>query len=217
MSTSNATSKIGTVFYVIWACLHLLAANSVYVLGRSLDPSMVQGRVFQDAFNLLFFSIIAISVAVTLNWRNSVWGYWINFARAELCKQGDLMSGTGIAVGYLTRLLDDLEAKGMIRRHRSSEHRRQILLALTDSGKSVALALLAPLGRHERNREFRALEDLKSSLESFVSLFLELERAGQGNSPVQGGNPGAGSAGAEQHENRCETGSTATGSGTCSR
>jgi hypothetical protein len=33
----------------------------------------VQGRVFQDAWNLLFFSIIAISVAATLNWRNSVW------------------------------------------------------------------------------------------------------------------------------------------------
>jgi hypothetical protein len=26
------------------------------------------------------FSIISISLAATLNWRNSVWGYWINFA-----------------------------------------------------------------------------------------------------------------------------------------
>ena len=66
MSTSNTISKIGAVFYIIWACLHLLAAYSVYVLGRSLDSSMVQGRVFQDAWNLLFFSIIAISVAATL-------------------------------------------------------------------------------------------------------------------------------------------------------
>jgi len=80
MSTSNTISKIGSVFYIIWACLHLLAAYSVYALGRSLDSSMVQGRVFQDAWNLLFFSIIAISVAATLNWRNSIWGYWINFA-----------------------------------------------------------------------------------------------------------------------------------------
>jgi len=80
MSMSNTISKIGAVSYIIWACLHLLAAYSVYVLGRSLDSSMVQGRVLQDAWNLLFFSIIAISVAATLNWRNSVWGYWINFA-----------------------------------------------------------------------------------------------------------------------------------------
>ena len=57
MRSSNTTSKIGAVFYIIWACLHLLAAYSVYALGRSLDSSMVQGRVFQDAWNLLFLSI----------------------------------------------------------------------------------------------------------------------------------------------------------------
>ena len=49
---------------------------------------MVQGRVFQDAWNLLFFSIIAISVAATLNWRNSVWGYWINFATVGIADTG---------------------------------------------------------------------------------------------------------------------------------
>jgi hypothetical protein len=88
MSTSNTISKIGAVFYIIWACLHLLAAYSVYALGRSLDSSMVQGRVFQDAWNLLFFSIIAISVAATLNWRNSVWGYWINCATVGIADTG---------------------------------------------------------------------------------------------------------------------------------
>jgi hypothetical protein len=88
MSGSNTTSKIGAVLYVIWACLHLLATYSVYVLGRSLDSSMVQGRVFQDAWNLLFFSIIAIFVAATLNWRNSVWGYWINFATVGIADTG---------------------------------------------------------------------------------------------------------------------------------
>ncbi|MGA8617407.1 MAG: hypothetical protein WB660_02660 [Candidatus Sulfotelmatobacter sp.] len=88
MNGSNTTSKIGAVFYAIWACLHLMAAYSVYVLGRSLDSSIVQGRLFQDAWNLLFFSIIAISVAATLNWRNSVWGYWINFATFAIADTG---------------------------------------------------------------------------------------------------------------------------------
>jgi hypothetical protein len=88
MSTSNTISKIGAVFYIIWACLHLLAAYSVYVLGRSLGSSMVQGRVLQDAWNLLFFSIIAIYVAATLNWRNSVWGYCINFATVGIADTG---------------------------------------------------------------------------------------------------------------------------------
>jgi hypothetical protein len=53
MGTSNTISKIGAVFYIIWARVHLLAARSVYLLGRSLDSSMVQGRIFQDAWNLL--------------------------------------------------------------------------------------------------------------------------------------------------------------------
>jgi len=88
MTTSNTTAKIGAAFYIIWACLHLLATYSVYVLGRSLDSSMVQGRVFQDAWNLLSFSIIAISVAATLNWRNSVWGYWINLATVGIADTG---------------------------------------------------------------------------------------------------------------------------------
>jgi hypothetical protein len=35
-----------------------------------------------------FFSIIAISVAATSNWRNSVWGYWINFATVGIADTG---------------------------------------------------------------------------------------------------------------------------------
>jgi hypothetical protein len=88
MSQSNTASKIAAVLYIIWACLHLLATYSVYALGRSLSSSMVQGRVFQDAWNLLFFSIVAISVAATLNWRNSVWGYWINIATVGVADAG---------------------------------------------------------------------------------------------------------------------------------
>ena len=76
---------------MIWACLHLLAAYAVYVLGRSLDSSMVKGRVFQDAWNLLFFSIIAFSVAATLNWRNNVWGYWINVATLGIADIGMIL------------------------------------------------------------------------------------------------------------------------------
>ena len=88
MNTSNTTSKIGAVFYTIWACLHFVAAYSVYVLGRSLHSSAVQGRIFQDAWNLLFFSIIAISVAVTLTWRNSIWGYWVNLVTVGIADTG---------------------------------------------------------------------------------------------------------------------------------
>ena len=58
--------------------LHLQAARLVYMLGGTLDPGMVQGRIYQDAFNLLFFALFGIIVAVTLNWKNSRTGYWLN-------------------------------------------------------------------------------------------------------------------------------------------
>jgi len=48
---------------------------------------MLQGRGFQAAWNLLFLSIIAISVAATLN-GSSVWGNWINFATIGIADTG---------------------------------------------------------------------------------------------------------------------------------
>lgn len=70
--------RIGAVMYVIWGALHVNAALKVYQLGETLDPGMVQGRLFQGAWNLLFFAVVAIVVAVFLNWRNSRFAYWIN-------------------------------------------------------------------------------------------------------------------------------------------
>jgi hypothetical protein len=48
------------------------------MLGQSIDPGMIQGRIYQDAWSLLFFAIFGIVVAVYLNWRNSYLGYWLN-------------------------------------------------------------------------------------------------------------------------------------------
>ena len=74
----NLFAKLGAVAYVLWGLLHIQAARLVYLLGNSLDPGMVQGRVYQDAFNLLFFALFGIAVAVMLNWKNSRLGYWLN-------------------------------------------------------------------------------------------------------------------------------------------
>jgi hypothetical protein len=91
MSTTNTYAKIGSVLYVVWALLHLLAAKSVYVLGQGLEPSMVKGRIYQDAWNLLFFSIAAIGVAVALNWKNSASGYWINLGVVGVADVGFIL------------------------------------------------------------------------------------------------------------------------------
>jgi hypothetical protein len=90
MSRSNTAAKIGAVGFLTWGCLHLQTAYSVYLLGRSLDSPIVQARVLQDAWNLLCFSIVAISVAATLNWKNSLAGFWINFFTLAIADIGFL-------------------------------------------------------------------------------------------------------------------------------
>ena len=75
---SRIFARLGAITYVLWGLLHIIAAQKVYQLGQSLEPGMVQGRVFQDAWNLLFFALFGIVVAVFLNWKNSRLGYWLN-------------------------------------------------------------------------------------------------------------------------------------------
>ena len=74
----NIFAKVGAVAYVMWGILHIQAARLVFLLGDSLEPGMIQGRIYQDAFSLLFFAIFGIAVAVWLNWQNSRLGYWLN-------------------------------------------------------------------------------------------------------------------------------------------
>ena len=87
-SSITGLSVAGAIFYALWGCLHLQAAFAVYHVGTTLAPGMAQGRVFQDAWNLLFFGVTAIVVALTLNIRNSVWGYWINVGVLALADTG---------------------------------------------------------------------------------------------------------------------------------
>jgi hypothetical protein len=78
ISAMNLYAKLGAVTYVLWGLLHIQAARFVYVLGQTLEPGIVQGRIYQDAWNLLFFALFGIAVAITLNWKNSHLGYWLN-------------------------------------------------------------------------------------------------------------------------------------------
>ena len=81
-------SLAGAICYARWGCLHLQAAYAVYHVGAALEPGMAQGRVFQDAWNLLFFGVTAIVIALTLNIRNNAWGYWINLGVLTLADTG---------------------------------------------------------------------------------------------------------------------------------
>lgn len=91
--------RAGAISYVIWGLLHLEAARKVYALGSTLEPGIVQGRVYQDAWNLVYFAVFAIVIAVALNWKNSRWGYWLNLVTVSVTDIGFIVAI--LAPGYL--------------------------------------------------------------------------------------------------------------------
>ncbi len=88
----NLFAKLGAVTYVLWGLLHIQAARLVYGLGQTLEPGMIQGRIFQDAWNLLFFALFGIVVAIFLNWKNSLLGYWINLVVVSAADLGFIVA-----------------------------------------------------------------------------------------------------------------------------
>lgn len=88
MALRRWCARLGAVSYLIWGLLHLNAAFAVYQLAEPLPASMVRGRVLQDAWCLLGFALAAIAIAATLNWRNTLSGYWINLAVVSLADLG---------------------------------------------------------------------------------------------------------------------------------
>ncbi len=80
--------RLGAVFYVIWGLLHLNAARGLYQLGTTVDAGIVQARIFQGAWHMLFFAIAAIAVGVIYNWKNSSLGYWLNLVVVSVVDVG---------------------------------------------------------------------------------------------------------------------------------
>ncbi len=92
-------ARIGAALYILWGFLHIVAAYKVFSLGQTIEQGMVQGRLFQDAWNLLFFAIFGITVAVIYNWNNNKIGYWLNFVVVSVGDIGFII--TILIPGYL--------------------------------------------------------------------------------------------------------------------
>ena len=92
-------ARIGAVLYVLWGILHIIAAYKVYSLAQTLEQGMIQGRLYQDAWNLLFFALFGIVVAILYNWKNSKNGYLLNLIVVSTGDIGFII--TVLLPGYL--------------------------------------------------------------------------------------------------------------------
>lgn len=80
---------------------------------------------------------------------------------------------TGIDAGAMTRMLDRLEAKGLVRRQRSADDRRVVNVALTAAGKKIATEI-PPVISNVLNQQLRGFsqnefELIKDLLQRFLA------------------------------------------------
>ena len=80
--------RIGAIAYVLWGILHLLAASEAARLAFTVDSGAIQGRLLQNAWSLAVFALVATVIAITMNWRNSRAGYWINLVTVSAADLG---------------------------------------------------------------------------------------------------------------------------------
>ncbi|HVZ42912.1 MAG TPA: MarR family transcriptional regulator [Ramlibacter sp.] len=91
----------------------------------------------------------------------------------------ELAGACDLDAGAMTRTLDRLEAKALIRRVRSAEDRRVVNLELTPEGRSTAervpAALCKVLNAHLRGFSAEEWQTLKSLLQRMLQNALELQ------------------------------------------
>jgi DNA-binding MarR family transcriptional regulator len=67
----------------------------------------------------------------------------LNLASGEVDSASKLCKGVSYDPGAMTRMLDRLERKGLLRRVRCGDDRRKVILELTSEGKAVYPKLIA--------------------------------------------------------------------------
>lgn len=93
-------ARLATVAYVVWGLLHLFAAYEVYTLGKTLEEGVIQGRILQDAWNILFFACFGTFVGVKYIWNNQRIGHWLNWVVVSAGDIGFIL--TMLVPGYIS-------------------------------------------------------------------------------------------------------------------
>ncbi len=84
-------SQIGAVFYVLWGLLHLVASFQVLKLGTGQTSGMIQGRIYQHAWNLACIAVVVPVIAVVYCWNNNLLGYWLNLTTTSVTDIGFIL------------------------------------------------------------------------------------------------------------------------------
>jgi DNA-binding MarR family transcriptional regulator len=96
------------------------------------------------------------------------WGTLLHIANGRGKTATELSRNLSADTGSMTRMLDRLEQKGLIRRERSSEDRRIVELSLTETGKQLYPQLppiaVKVLNQHLRGFSRGELETMKGFL-----------------------------------------------------
>lgn len=96
-----------------------------------------------------------------------------SLAGEERKSASDLCKGISYDAGAMTRMLDRLEGKGLIRRNRSPDDRRLVYLELTDEGRAL-YPRMRELSLSVANRFLRGFTRTEArQLESFLTRMLE--------------------------------------------
>jgi DNA-binding MarR family transcriptional regulator len=102
-----------------------------------------------------------------------------SLAGDERKSASDLCKGISYDAGAMTRMLDRLEGKGLIRRNRSPEDRRLVHLELTDEGRA-AYPRMRELSLAVANRFLRGFSKAEArQLEGLLGRMLENAHGGE--------------------------------------
>lgn len=115
------------------------------------------------------------------------WVPLLKIYMGEASTVAELARETQVDVGAMTRTLDRLESKGLVKRVRSSEDRRVVNVELTDEGRATARKIPAVLCRvqnaHLRGFSHDEWQLLKSMLQRILDSAVELREEREGKNP----------------------------------
>ncbi|MGF1514070.1 MAG: hypothetical protein ACFB5Z_10300 [Elainellaceae cyanobacterium] len=70
--------KLGALCYGLWGFWHFRVVARMFNAAGQMEPNVLQARLYQGAFHILWFAVGAVAIAIAFNWRNSRVGYWAN-------------------------------------------------------------------------------------------------------------------------------------------